>query len=86
MEVGRGGGGTSPREAPQLILFCTVVQVALTPLRTFFSCFNTQSSKIQGTAPGKCLWAWTCIYRSMPAGVVQSSHAFVGGTVSTWAR
>ena len=26
------------------------------------------------------------IYRSMPAGVVQSRHAFVGGTVSTWAR
>ena len=26
------------------------------------------------------------IYRSMPAGVAQSSHAFVGGTVSTWAR
>ena len=28
----------------------------------------------------------TIIYRSMPAGVAQSSHAFVGGTVSTWAR
>ena len=27
-----------------------------------------------------------CIYRFMPAGVAQSSHAFVGGTVSTWAR
>ena len=27
-----------------------------------------------------------CIYRSMPAGVAQSSHAFVGGTLSTWAR
>ena len=26
------------------------------------------------------------IYQSMPAGVAQSSHAFVGGTVSTWAR
>ena len=26
------------------------------------------------------------IYRSRPAGVVQSRHAFVGGTVSTWAR
>ena len=26
------------------------------------------------------------IYRSMPAGVAQSNHAFVGGTVSTWAR
>ena len=28
----------------------------------------------------------TCIYESMPAGVAQSKHAFVGGTVSTWAR
>ena len=27
---------------------------------------------------GKCLRAWTCIYRSMPAGVAQSRHAFVG--------
>ena len=26
------------------------------------------------------------IFRSMPAGVAQSRHAFVGGTVSTWAR
>ena len=26
------------------------------------------------------------IYRSMPAGVAQSRHAFVGGTVSKWAR
>ena len=26
------------------------------------------------------------IYRSMPAGGEQSRHAFVGGTVSTWAR
>ena len=26
------------------------------------------------------------IIRSMPAGVAQSSHAFVGGTVSTWGR
>ena len=25
-------------------------------------------------------------YRSRPAGVAQSRHAFVGGTVSTWAR
>ena len=24
--------------------------------------------------------------RSMPAGVAQSRHAFVGGTVSTWGR
>ena len=29
----------------------------------------------------------TCIYiyRSMPAGVAQSSHAFVEGTLNTWA-
>ena len=40
--------------------------------------FNRRSSEIQGTALGKCLRAWTCIYRSMPAGVVQSRHAFVG--------
>ena len=26
------------------------------------------------------------IYQSMPAGVAQSRHAFVGGTVSTWGR
>ena len=26
------------------------------------------------------------IYRSRPAGVVQSRHTFVGGTVSMWAR
>ena len=26
------------------------------------------------------------IYQSMPAGVAQSRRAFVGGTVSTWAR
>ena len=26
------------------------------------------------------------VYRSMPAGVVQSRHAFVGGTVRTWGR
>ena len=25
------------------------------------------------------------IYMTMPAGVAQSRHAFVGGTVSTWA-
>ena len=47
---------------------------------------NRRSSEIQGTALGKSLRAWTCIYTSMPAGVVQSRHAFVGGTVSTWAR
>ena len=47
---------------------------------------NRRSSEIQGTALGKSLQAWTCIYRSMLVGVVQSRHAFVGGTVSTWAR
>ena len=47
---------------------------------------NRRSSEIQGTALGKSLRALTCISRSMPAGVAQSSHAFVGGTVSTWAR
>ena len=47
----------------------------------YVSC-NRRSSEIQGTALGKCLRAWSCIYRSMPAGVAQSRHAFVGGTVS----
>ena len=47
---------------------------------------NRRSSEIQGTALGKSLRAWICIYRSMPAGVAQSRHAFVGGTVSTWGR
>ena len=50
-----------------------------------FSC-NRRFSEIQGTALGKSLRAWTCIYRSRPAGVAQSRHAFVGGTVSTWGR
>ena len=40
---------------------------------------NKRSSEIQGTALGKCLRAWTCTHRSMPAGLVQSRHAFVGG-------
>ena len=50
---------------------------------------NRRSSEIQGTALGKRLQAWPIyiyIYRSRPAGVAQSGHAFVGGTVSTWAR
>ena len=47
---------------------------------------NRRSSEIQGSALGKSLRAWTCIYRSMSAGVAQSRHAFVGGTVSTWGR
>ena len=50
------------------------------------SFFNRRSSEIQGTALSKSHRAWACIYRSMPAGVVQSRHAFVGGTVSTWGR
>ena len=41
-------------------------------------CPNRRSSEIQGTALGKSLRAWTCIHRSMPAGVAQSMHAFVG--------
>ena len=40
---------------------------------------NRRSSEIQGTALGKSLRAWTCIYGCMPAGVAQSRHAFVGG-------
>ena len=48
---------------------------------------NRRSSEIQGTALGKCLQVWPVyIYRSRPADVAQSSHAFVGGTVRTWAR
>ena len=43
------------------------------------SFFNRRSSEIQGTALGKSLRAWTCIYRSRPAGVAQSRHTFVGG-------
>ena len=42
---------------------------------------NRRSSEIQGTALGKCLQAWP-VYRSRPAGVAQSRHAFVGGTAS----
>ena len=42
------------------------------------ACGNRRSSEIQGTALGKRLRAWTCIYRSTPAGVAQSRHAFVG--------
>ena len=47
---------------------------------------NRRSSEIQGTAFSKSLRAWTCIYRSMPAGVAQSRHVFVGGTVGMWRR
>ena len=50
------------------------------------TCNNRQSSQIQGTVLSKCLQAWTYMCRSMPAGVARSRHAFVGGTVSTWAR
>ena len=58
---------------------CIVTEIVL-------SCFNRRSSEIQGTALSKSLRAWTCIYRSMPVGVAQSTHAFVVGTVSTWGR
>ena len=48
---------------------------------------NRWSSEIQGTALGKCQQAWPgYIYQSMPAGVAQSRHTCVGGTVSTWGR
>ena len=48
---------------------------------------NRRSWEIQGTALGKCLRTWSgIINRSMPAGVAQSRHAFVGGTLSTWGR
>ena len=62
---------------------CSEVRLRRAP---FHDLINRRSSEIQGTALGKCLRAWSCIYRSMPAGVAQSRHAFVGGTVSTWAR
>ena len=56
-------------------------------LSTLLSAHHTSAvtvriDDLQGTALGKCLRAWSC----MPAGVAQSRHAFVGGTVSTWAR
>ena len=47
---------------------------------------NRRSSEIQVTALGKWPTGMACIYRSRPAGVAQSRHAFVGGTVSSWAR
>ena len=43
--------------------------------------FNRRSSEIQGTALGKCLQAWPVYIGPGPAGVAQSRHAFVGGTV-----
>ena len=60
--------------------------VEFSEMTTAYTAANSPSSEIQGTALGKSLRAWTCIYRSMPAGVVQSRHAFAGGTVSMWAR
>ena len=39
-------------------------------LKTLDFYFNRRSSEIQGTALGKCLWAWSCIYRSRPAVLV----------------
>ena len=43
------------------------------------SCDNRRSSEIQGTALGKCLRARTCIYRAMPADVVQ-----IGAGIAQW--
>ena len=37
---------------------------------------NRRSSEIQGIALGKSLRAWTCIYRSMPAGVAVREAGF----------
>ena len=51
-----------------------------------YSLYNRRSSEIQGTALGKCLQAWPVYTGPCLRCVAQSSHAFVRGTVSTWAR
>ena len=72
-----------------LYLFTCQVKATVGEHRSLLQCWsrlsgaNRRSSEIQGTALGKSLRAWTCIYRSMPAGVAQSRHTFVGSTVST---
>ena len=48
--------------------------------------FSRQSSEIQGLHSVSAYRHGLYIYRSMPAGIAQSSYAFVGGTLSTWAR
>ena len=79
-----------PCSLPHLEHTHTMHSVRLSLCRIFFSffssSFNRRSSEIQGTALGKSLRAWTCISTSVPAGVVQSRHAFIGGTVSTWGK
>ena len=69
-----------------LTISCTADEYNYQDFGKYVRIDNRRSSEIQGTALGKCLRAWSCMYRSMPAGVAQSRHAFVEGTVSTWAR
>ena len=87
----RQGHSECPRLMVQLMLTLTSLLIQKdmlvgSEMDSFMVGFNRRSSEIQGTALGKSLQAWTCIYRSMPAGVAQSRHAFVGGTVSMWGR
>ena len=70
----------------QVLMYTYHSDVEFSEMTTAYTAANSRSSEIQGTALGKSLRAWTCIYRSMPAGVTQSRHASVGGTVSTWGR
>ena len=62
-------------------VFCYIEGSVLSSKPHLFSLslLNRRSSEIQGTALGKSLQAWICIYRSMPAGVAQSRHAFCWG-------
>ena len=52
----------------------------------FLTCALMLLHAIDDLRKSKGLYSISCIYRSMPVGVVQSRHAFVGGTVSTWGR
>ena len=69
-----------------LTISCTADEYNYQDFGKYVRIDNRRSSEIQGTVLGKCLRAWSCIYRSMPAGVAQSRNAFVGGTVNTWGR
>ena len=54
----------------------------------YVSC-NRRSSEIQGTALGKCLRAWTCIYIGPGLRVKRRVGTLLlgaRGQVSTWAR
>ena len=73
-------------DLPSLNLVTMIGNSALADCISHENVDDRRSSEIQGTALGKSLRAWTCIYRSMPTGVGQSRHAFVGGTVSMWGR